>query len=89
IKPTSSGDTPFRTKVDVFILTPPLLQYENIINGNLVFSNTLNEKFIQHNCKFVIQVGDLVNDEAKGDHRNLTLNGKPGCCDRFRVAYPQ
>ncbi|MDD2468225.1 MAG: hypothetical protein PHI97_29955, partial [Desulfobulbus sp.] len=41
IKPTSSGDTPFRTKVDVFILTPPLLQYENIINGNLVFSNTL------------------------------------------------
>ncbi|MDD2466757.1 MAG: hypothetical protein PHI97_22390, partial [Desulfobulbus sp.] len=63
IKPTSSGDTPFRTKVDVFILTPPLLQYENIINGNLVFSNTL-----MHSNRFVIPeivIGNPVLEKAK------------------------
>nr|WP_321465014.1 metallophosphoesterase [uncultured Desulfobulbus sp.] len=33
--------------------------------------HALNEQFINHGCKFVIQVGDLVNDEAKDGHRNL------------------
>ena len=33
--------------------------------------NALNEQFIGHGCKFVIQVGDLVNDESKDGHRNL------------------
>ncbi|MGE4402680.1 MAG: metallophosphoesterase [Desulfobulbus sp.] len=33
--------------------------------------HALNEQFIQHGSKFVIQVGDLVNYEEKDGHRNL------------------
>lgn len=33
--------------------------------------DALNEQFIQHGCKFVVQVGDLVNDEVVGGVRTL------------------
>lgn len=33
--------------------------------------DALNEQFVQHGCKFVVQVGDLVNDEAVGIVRTL------------------
>jgi hypothetical protein len=33
--------------------------------------DTLNEQFIQHNCKFVIQVGDLINNEEVDNVRTL------------------
>jgi hypothetical protein len=44
IKPKSSFDTPFRTKIDVFIRTPLILLYENTINGNFVFAKSLNQQ---------------------------------------------
>lgn len=38
--------------------------------------NALNEQFIQHGCKFVIQVGDLVDKEAVDGVRTLPTRAK-------------